>query len=722
MGVVYRARGPEGEVALKLLLARSTSQEVQRRRFEREVDALRRLDHQGIVAVRGAGQHRDMPWVAMELVEGDSLEQRLARQGPLAPRAAAELIRKLARAVQHAHARGVLHRDLKPANVLLDSLSGEPRLTDFGLARDTDLERSKLTRTGSILGTPGFWPPEQAEGRLEALGPASDVYGLGATLYAALTGQAPFAGESLIECLRAVVELDVVAPSRLAPSLDPTLEAICLRCLEKDPADRYPDAGLLADALDDYCEGAPERAGWRPGVVLAGVALTAALGAILVGALALEPAATLEEPETARPAADPGPGTGGTIPAQPIEETPAPDSPAPDSPAPESPAPSFPGIHVNMNPTGEIHDAAAAGPERVVWNGYQHPGEDDVSVDLVGGDGAPSGVTLHLRGANGQWGTECSHQVMQGYVYNNDRYGRLQGALILDLGGLDAGRYDLVVYAHGAADYECGVFALQVGERTYGVRGTERSPESWRPGPLVEDRHYLVFRDVRVGAGEHVLLGGFRPTHAREVESGVAPLNGLQILPGGSMGPGRPALLEAAGSERLIGVDLGPVGSPVHRGPGVVGAASDRWNACDAGDSWVPLVFADGRGGAGLVRAEDADVEGGGPAAAGDSLAGDAVGRAVDDLRRAAVVFQDLTPGRYDVHVFARTRPGMITAFELATDRARPGIRGLPAVQEGETVISFSDVEVGTALTVSALSPGPGVASLIGGVQLVRRD
>jgi serine/threonine-protein kinase len=265
MGVVYRVRDPQGELrALKLLKGAGARQ---RRRFQREIDALRRLKHPGIVPIRDAGEHGAQPYLVMDLIEGTSLQQRIDRGGPLPIPAAVDLIVELAGALEHAHEQGVLHRDLKPDNVLLTP-GGQALLTDFGLAREIDGAQTQLTRTGAFLGTPGYWPPEQARGDRQAVDARSDVYALGATLYAALTGEAPGATD-LLEALRG--ERDVAPPSRLRPDLDAGLEAMCLRCLRADPQDRYPSARAVREALVAQRDGRAlptRRRGWVWALVL----------------------------------------------------------------------------------------------------------------------------------------------------------------------------------------------------------------------------------------------------------------------------------------------------------------------------------------------------------------------------------------------------------------------------------------------------------------------
>jgi tetratricopeptide (TPR) repeat protein len=252
MGVVFlatqvRLRRP---VALKMPPAELAGEDW--RRFRTEAEAAARLHHPHVVQVYETGEHQGQPFMVMELLEGGSLAQKLA-QAPLAPRPAAELLEVLARAVQHAHERGVVHRDLKPANVLL-SEDGTPKVTDFGLARRLDLG-SAHTQTGAVLGTPSYMAPEQAAGRAREAGPAADVYALGAILYECLTGRPPFRGATLCETTLQVLHQEPVPPRKLQPSVPRDLETICLKCLRKEPHKRYASARDLADDLRRQLDG-----------------------------------------------------------------------------------------------------------------------------------------------------------------------------------------------------------------------------------------------------------------------------------------------------------------------------------------------------------------------------------------------------------------------------------------------------------------------------------
>jgi tetratricopeptide (TPR) repeat protein/predicted Ser/Thr protein kinase len=306
MGAVFRAVDPARgqEVALKVLLSAG---ERPRRRLQREAEAVARLEHPRIVPIIDWGSERGNPFVVMELIPGESLAERLRTQGRLRPRAAAELVAHLADAVEHAHQAGILHRDLKPANVLLDPTRG-PLLTDFGLARELDASRSRLTQTGAALGTPGYWSPEQAVGALDTLTPATDVYGLGAVLHACLTGRPPLEGDSLHDAIYAA------ARRRASPTgADPRLDRILLRSLRKEPAERYAHAGDLAAALRAYLAGEdPEPAPSRFGVGALALGLTLLAGALLVAVLVLGARQTDPgEAAGSRPSAEPSLGTQG---------------------------------------------------------------------------------------------------------------------------------------------------------------------------------------------------------------------------------------------------------------------------------------------------------------------------------------------------------------------------------------------------------------------------
>ena len=241
MGVVFLARqvSLNRPVALKMILAGQLANDTDVKRFYTEAEAAANLDHPGIVPIYEVGQHEGQHYFSMGFVEGQSLSQRLA-EGPLPPREAAELMVKVAEAIEYAHRRGVIHRDLKPGNILLDR-NGHPRITDFGLAKKLEGD-SGLTGSGQIMGTPSYMPPEQAGGNRGEVGPAADVYALGATLYALATGRPPFQAASAMDTVLMLLSEEPVPPRRLNASIPRDLETIVLKCLEKDPRRRYGSA------------------------------------------------------------------------------------------------------------------------------------------------------------------------------------------------------------------------------------------------------------------------------------------------------------------------------------------------------------------------------------------------------------------------------------------------------------------------------------------------
>ncbi len=256
MGIVYRAthRQLGRPVALKMLLAGGYAAPAEIGRFLREAEAVARLRHPNIVQVYDVGEHDGWPYFTMELVEGGTLASELA-QRPRTPREAAALLVTLAEAVDAAHRSGIVHRDLKPANVLVGA-DGALKITDFGLARRIDADPS-FTATGARLGTPSYMAPEQALGRSRAIGPAVDVYALGALLYEMLTGRPPFRGETAADTERQVIEDEPTAPSRLHPKVPRDLETIALKCLRKEPAQRYATARELAGDALHFLRGEP---------------------------------------------------------------------------------------------------------------------------------------------------------------------------------------------------------------------------------------------------------------------------------------------------------------------------------------------------------------------------------------------------------------------------------------------------------------------------------
>jgi WD40 repeat protein/predicted Ser/Thr protein kinase len=256
MGVVYWAFQLElhRPVALKMIRGGVDAAPQQLARFRAEAEAVARLQHPNIVQIYDVGLEGSLPYMALEYIEGSSLEQQLAGT-PLPTRRAAQLLEVLARAVHYAHERGVVHRDLKPANVLLTP-DGIPKLTDFGLAKLL-VGGGIQTQSGTILGTPSYIAPEQATGKTKEIGPAADVYSLGAILYESITGRPPFLAETALQTILQVEAGDPLSPSRLQPNLPRDLVTICLKCLEKEPRKRYRSAEALAEDLRRFQAGEP---------------------------------------------------------------------------------------------------------------------------------------------------------------------------------------------------------------------------------------------------------------------------------------------------------------------------------------------------------------------------------------------------------------------------------------------------------------------------------
>jgi serine/threonine-protein kinase len=255
MGVVYRACQVElnRPVALKMVTAGALATPSILARFRVEAEAVARARHPNIVQIHDVGQHAGAPFLVLELAEGGSLAHRIAGT-PQPARWADELVETLARAIHAAHGQGVIHRDLTPANILLTA-DGTPKVTDFGLAKLLVSGSDLRTQTGELLGTPSYMAPEQAAGRHREIGPATDVYALGAILYELLTGRPPFKAESALETLHQVMSDDPVPPTRLRPKLPRDPETIALKCLHKEPQQRYATAGELADDLRRHLDG-----------------------------------------------------------------------------------------------------------------------------------------------------------------------------------------------------------------------------------------------------------------------------------------------------------------------------------------------------------------------------------------------------------------------------------------------------------------------------------
>lgn len=264
MGIVYRARQESlgREVAVKLILRGALASEDDQKRFRSEAEAVAQLDHPGVVPIHEVGEHRGQLFFSMPFIDGETLAQRLA-QGPLADREAARIVRDVSQAIAYAHQRGVLHRDLKPANILLDKDS-RVHVTDFGLAKRFEdaggSTAGSLTHTGAILGTPAYMAPEQAAGGRGELGLATDVYSLGAILYAVVTGRPPFQAPTAVDTVLMLLEQEPAPPRLLNRRVDRDLEMITLRCLQKPMELRYESADALARDLNAFLRSEPIEA------------------------------------------------------------------------------------------------------------------------------------------------------------------------------------------------------------------------------------------------------------------------------------------------------------------------------------------------------------------------------------------------------------------------------------------------------------------------------
>jgi serine/threonine protein kinase len=249
MGVVYKARqrGLNRIVALKMILSDFMSPDALSR-FRFEAEALARLNHPNIVQIYEIGEHGGQNFFSMEFVDGGTLAE-VVRSNLSEPRAGAQAVEVLARAVHAAHEKGIVHRDLKPSNVLRTS-NGTLKIADFGLAKQRDDPAwPRLTCPGAICGTPAYMAPEQAAGKTKEIAPPTDIYSLGVILYELLTGRTPFSGPTPLDTLLQILEKDALPPSRWQPGVPRRLDNICLRCLFKSPSRRYPTALALADDL-----------------------------------------------------------------------------------------------------------------------------------------------------------------------------------------------------------------------------------------------------------------------------------------------------------------------------------------------------------------------------------------------------------------------------------------------------------------------------------------
>ena len=260
MGIVYKARQHRLRriVALKMIHQGQFSSPDARRRFQNEAETVARLRHPNLVTIHEVGEHNGIPFFSMEFIKGRTLSD-LAKQGRIRPAVVAQITQSIADTIHYIHGCGVLHRDLKPSNVMIDH-NCDVRVTDFGLAKQLDRNYS-MTETGQILGSIDYMPPEQAEARHELMGPASDVYAIGAILFELLTGRPPFRCETFLETLRQIREQTPIRPSQLNSRVPADLEAICLKCLEKKPSRRYASAAELSQALERFLNEQPVHPG-----------------------------------------------------------------------------------------------------------------------------------------------------------------------------------------------------------------------------------------------------------------------------------------------------------------------------------------------------------------------------------------------------------------------------------------------------------------------------
>lgn len=263
MGVVYKAMqtDPHRLVALKLLRDSALASAAERARFRIEAEVAGRMHHPNFVQLHEVGEHEGITYLVMELIDGGGLDKYLARQ-PLPFPEAANLIRTLALAVQHAHEQRVIHRDLKPANILLSGSPPDyvPKITDFGLAKRLDSTSTAWTQDGAILGTASYMSPEQAAGRIKDVGPGTDIYAMGAILYELLTGCPPFEADTWNHVIQKVLQDEPTRVTHLNAAIPWDLETICLKCLEKEPSKRYGSAQALADDLNRFLNAQPVSA------------------------------------------------------------------------------------------------------------------------------------------------------------------------------------------------------------------------------------------------------------------------------------------------------------------------------------------------------------------------------------------------------------------------------------------------------------------------------
>jgi len=401
MGAVFVARDAQGaRVALKVVLSGDA-------RFEVEGRTAGRLEHPNVVSVRAAGRDGARSWLAMELVDGEPLDARLRRGGPLEPRDAARWVAQAARGVEHAHAQGVLHRDLKPANIIVDA-QGVARVLDFGVARDAR-SAERLTQTGELVGTPAFMAPEQAGGE-RALDARVDVWGLGATLYCLLVGRPPFQGATALNIVTSILTTASRPPRAERPELDPALEAIVLRCLAKAPNGRFASPGELAAELEAWSARAERPARAPLGWLLVGAGLVLLALPLAVGLLRGSTKTAPTPPTTTTSAPTP---TTPTTPPPPAPPVPPPPPPTTTTALPVPPPTTTTAPEPEPKPEDPPSVALSSGPVEPAPSTeallHEPPGPPDVDLDLTeaGRAGAPGGLELQ----EGWWATPLAEGI-----------------------------------------------------------------------------------------------------------------------------------------------------------------------------------------------------------------------------------------------------------------------------------------------------------------------
>jgi predicted Ser/Thr protein kinase len=282
-GVVYKALKGEKIVALKVLIGGKEAPKQAVLRFNKEAELSKKLRHPGIVGLVASGKILDFPFMALEFVEGDTIEQRI-KSGAMDPKISAKFLKSVAEAVHHAHRAGVIHRDLKPANVILSDDTGIPKIIDFGVAKNVE-EDMGFTQSGTTVGTPYYMSPEQVRGDGNLIGLKTDIYSLGVILYEMLTGTVPFRGENLMDLYHNIATEEIVLPSQHQSRIPEDLETICLVAMAKEIEDRYESANHLAKDLGRFLSGRPIEAS-RPGTsLLANPIFLIAAAVVLAGGI-----------------------------------------------------------------------------------------------------------------------------------------------------------------------------------------------------------------------------------------------------------------------------------------------------------------------------------------------------------------------------------------------------------------------------------------------------